>query len=103
MHNQFSFNSKFTALRFHFVWLLCLLSLTAAAQEVQWASEVVRFSTEYTRKQFAAKQVLGKPDKLPAFGESAVAWAPSTPDNPAGEFIHFRFANPQKVQQIGIR
>jgi outer membrane protein OmpA-like peptidoglycan-associated protein len=102
MHNQFSFNSKFTTLRFHFVWLLCLLSLTAAAQEVQWASEVVRFSTEYTRKQFAAKQVLGKPDKLPAFGESAVAWAPSTPDNPAGEFIHVRFANPQKVQQIGI-
>ena len=80
MHTQFSFKSKFTTLRFHFIWLFCLISITAAAQEVQWASEVVRFSTEYTRKQFAAKQVLGKPDKLPSFGESAVAWAPSPPD-----------------------
>ncbi|MBK8344531.1 MAG: OmpA family protein [Bacteroidetes bacterium] len=86
-------------------FLICLFSFTAitlSAQQVQWASEVVRFSTEYTRKQFAARQVLGKPDKLPAFGESAVAWAPSTPDNPAGEFIHVRFAQPQQIQQVGI-
>jgi len=87
----------------HFIFIILLQSaLVSAAQQVQWASEVIRFSTEYTRKQFAAKQVLGKPDKLPAFGESAVAWAPSTPDNAAGEFIHVKFTNPQAVKQIAI-
>lgn len=84
----------------------CILALLFSgylhAQDVQWASEVVRFSTEYGRKQYSAKQVLGAPDKLPAAGESAVAWAPSTPDNPNGEFIHVAFAVPQYVQQIGI-
>lgn len=85
------------------VFLLALLfSGYLHAQEVQWASEVVRFSTEYGRKQYSAKQALGVPDKLPAAGESAVAWAPSTPDNPNGEFIHVAFAVPQHVQQIGI-
>ncbi len=72
------------------------------SQTVQWASEVVRFSTEYSRVQYAAKQALGKPDKLPATGQSEVAWAPATPDNPNGEFIHVRFATPMRVQQIAI-
>ena len=83
------------------IFLLCLSQLLFA-QDVQWASEVVKFSTEYSRTQFSAKQALGAPNKLPASGESTVAWAPSTPDNPAGEFIQVRFAQPQYVQQIGI-
>lgn len=82
--------------------LALLLSANLQAQDVQWASEVVRFSTEFGRKQFSARQALGAPDKLPAAGESAVAWAPSTPDNPNGEFLHVGFASPQYVQQIGI-
>jgi outer membrane protein OmpA-like peptidoglycan-associated protein len=89
-------------LRYLFFLFLCAVTMRVSAQQVQWASGIVKFSTEYTRKAFSAKQAVGKPDKLPAFGESAVAWAPSTPDNPAGEFIHVSFANPQKVQQIGI-
>lgn len=72
------------------------------SQEVQWASELVRFSTEYSRTMYSAKQVLGAPDKLPATGESAVAWAPSTPENPAGEFIHVRFAQPMAIRQVAI-
>ncbi|HNV99103.1 MAG TPA: hypothetical protein PKL06_07035, partial [Chitinophagales bacterium] len=83
-------------------FLLIFSSFVIQAQQVQWASEVVRFSTEYGRLQFSAKQALGAPDKLPAAGESAVAWAPSTPDNPNGEFIHVKFAQPQQVQQIAV-
>ena len=78
------------------------ISRTLQAQQVQWASSVVRFSTEYSRTQYSSKQVIGKPNKLPASGESMVAWAASTPDNPNGEFIHVGFSNPQKVKQIGI-
>ncbi len=74
----------------------------SVAQQVQWASSVVRFSTEYSRTQYSSKQVIGKPNKLPASGESMVAWAPSTPDNPSGEFIQVGFSNPQRIQQIGI-
>jgi len=80
----------------------CFTAFQLNAQQVQWASEVIRFSSEYGRGQFSAKQALGRPNKLPAAGESAVAWAPSTPDNPSGEFLHVGFGNPQKVQQIAI-
>ncbi|MFI5172355.1 MAG: OmpA family protein [Chitinophagales bacterium] len=81
---------------------LLFLTLSLYCQNVQWCSEVVKFSTQYTRVQFSANQVIGKPNKLPAWGESAVAWAAATPDNPAGEFIHVRFAVPQRVAQIGV-
>lgn len=82
--------------------LLCFAFQATFGQQVQWASEVIRFSTEYTRVQYNAKQALGAPNKLPASGESAVAWAPSTPDNSNGEFLHVGFETPQHVQQIGI-
>lgn len=82
--------------------LLLVAFASTQAQEVQWASEVVRFSTEFSRKMYSAKQVLGAPNKLPATGESAVAWAPSTPDNPAGEFIHVGFAQPMRIRQVAI-
>ncbi len=81
---------------------LIIVTFNSYCQQIQWANEVIKFSTQYTRTQYSAKQALGPPNKLPAFGESAVAWAASTPDNINGEFIHVRFATPQRVQQIGV-
>ena len=86
----------------HFFLLLTLLPFSALGQDIQWASAVKRFSTEYSRTAYSAKQVLGKPDKLPATGESPVAWAPSTMDNPNGEFIHVAFENPMRIRQVVV-
>lgn len=75
---------------------------SSSAQEVQWASEVIKFSTEFSRKEASAKQVLGKPDKLPAWGPSNVAWAPQKNDNEFPEFIHVGFSVPIKIKQVAV-
>jgi outer membrane protein OmpA-like peptidoglycan-associated protein len=76
---------------------------------VQWASSVLEFSSEYkgdTNKpktdQYRSIQVLGKPNKLPAFGDSPCAWSPEKKNNVDGEFIKVGFATPMKIEQIAI-
>lgn len=86
---------------FLFISFICIFTV-ANAQQVQWASKVISFSSEYSRNQYGARMVLGKPDKLPAWGESPMAWAPSSMDNISGEFIEVGFATPQPIQQIAI-
>ncbi|MBT1701596.1 OmpA family protein, partial [Fulvivirgaceae bacterium PWU4] len=70
------------------------------AQVVQWASKVIDFSSELTPVQYAAKQALGKPDVLPAGGQSPNAWVPDKPKRK--EFIKLGFANPTSIRQIAI-
>ena len=55
------------------------ISVSLYAQEVQWASKVLEFSSELTPVQYSAQQVLGKPNVLPAGGQSPNAWAPDKP------------------------
>lgn len=73
---------------------------------VQWASEVIAFSSEDqsepNNKRYKAVQVLGKPNKLPAGGKSAVAWSPAAENNPDGEWIKVSFENPQKIRQVVV-
>ena len=68
--------------------------------DVQWAAELVGFSTQFGRQSHAAEQVLGAPDAWPRTGESAVAWAPSRPDASMDEFLRVRFASPMVIQQV---
>lgn len=86
-----------------YIFFISLFScITLHAQNTEWAARVIRFSTEYNRKQYGSVQVLGKPDKLPAWGESAVAWAPKTMDNPGGEFIEVGFDSAMQIRQVAI-
>jgi OOP family OmpA-OmpF porin len=72
----------------------------AQAQEIQWASFVIEYSSELTPIQYSAEQVLGKPTVLPAAGESPTAWTPDRPNRP--EFLKVGFDNPMKVRQVVI-
>ena len=83
-----------------FFLLTCIAFNTQA--QVQWASEVIRFSSEFSRSAYGSKMILGKPDKLPAWGESPMAWAPLKMENPNGEFIEVGFAVPQAIAQVAI-
>ena len=74
--------------------------VSTQAQIVQWASEVVDFSTELTPVQYSAQQVLGKPNVLPAGGENPSAWTPDRANKE--EFIKVGFDNPMSIQQIAI-
>jgi OOP family OmpA-OmpF porin len=86
--------------------ILSTLLLTASiisiseAQVVQWASKVIGFSSELTPIQYAAKQALGKPNVLPAGGQSPNAWAPDRPKRK--EWIKLGFETPMQIQQIAI-
>ena len=77
-----------------------LLSYGAWAQDVQWASYVIEYSSELTPIQYSAEQVLGKPTVLPAAGESPTAWTPDRPNKV--EFLKVGFENPMKIRQIVI-
>jgi OmpA-OmpF porin, OOP family len=77
-----------------------ILPFTAFSQDVQWAAEVIEFSSELTPIQYSAEQVLGKPSVLPAAGESPTAWTPNRPNKL--EFIKVGFANPMKIRQVVI-
>lgn len=86
------------------VALLFLLNLSLGvslrAQIVQWASEVIDFSTELTPVQYSAQQILGKPNVLPAGGENPGAWTPDRANK--NEFVKVGFINPMFIQQIAI-
>jgi OmpA-OmpF porin, OOP family len=86
-------------------WLLPLvflasISFSSTAQVVQWASKVIEFSSELTPIQYSAKQALGKPNVLPAGGQSPNAWAPDRPNRK--EFLKLGYDNPISIRQIAI-
>jgi outer membrane protein OmpA-like peptidoglycan-associated protein len=96
---------------FSWIYPIAILQLMAIldkayAQEVQWASEVQDFSSEYREekytKEFRAIQVLGRPNKLPQFGSSFCAWSPATRSDTLGEWIKVGYKMPMHVRQIAI-
>lgn len=79
-------------------------SMSVQAQEVQWASELYSFSSQKASVRYSAKQVLGKPNKLPASGETPCAWAGKY-DGPLGgseEKLKVGFKKPMQIQQVAI-
>ncbi len=88
---------------FQFLFL-CLISGLVEAQQVQWASKVLGFSSEFTAgngQQYRAQQILGKPNKLPQGESGASAWRPGQPDKGA-EWIKVGFETPITFRQIAI-
>lgn len=86
------------------LWLVVGFTLmsnfSAFSQVVQWGSKVIDFSSELTPVQYAAKQILGKPNVLPAGGQNPNAWTPDKPKRK--EFIKIGYDNPIQIQQIAI-
>ncbi len=80
--------------------ILVGISLNLQAQEVQWASKVIGYSSELTPLQYSAQQVLGKPNVLPSGGQNPNAWAPDKPKRK--EYLKVGFERPMNIQQIAI-
>ncbi len=75
------------------------------AQDVQWASEVLSFSSQVSAKEYAAAQVLGKPNKCPASGDSPCAWYGRSDGEFNGggeERIKVGYTKPMQIQQVAI-
>lgn len=82
-----------------FVMLLATTNWISA-QAIQWASKVLRVSSELTPIQYSAQQALGKPNVLPAGGQNPSAWAPDKPNRK--EFLKLGFDNPISIRQIAV-
>ena len=90
---------------FYFLSLLfCCFVTTSSlvAQEVQWAAEVIDFSTQYGDKDYSAKQVLGVPNATGGLNLHDMAWVPKRENSPSGEYVHVKFAKPMRIRQVAI-
>ena len=71
------------------------------AQQVQWASKMIKFSSDLGGKQFGIKRILGKPDAFPQGGYSGNAWTPKNALD-GREIIIVGFEKPQTVKQVAV-
>ncbi len=79
---------------------LILPSTYTYAQQQQWATELIDFSSELSAYEYAAQQVLGEPNVLPNAGDNPNAWMPRRSNRI--DFIKVGFENPIRVQQVAI-
>ncbi len=82
--------------------LLQFIVAQANAENVQWASELIGFSSQMDSVRGSARQALGKPSVMSEFGMSPCAWASKEVASPEGEWIKVGFAEPMKIAQIAI-
>ena len=84
--------------------LLCSLFFvlfSAKAQQIQWTSKLIKFSTDLGGKQNGIKRILGKPDAFPQAGNSPNAWATKNALD-GREILELGFEKPQTVKQIAV-
>lgn len=73
--------------------------------KVYWADKVVAFSSQYSKTDRAAYQVLGEPNVLPIGGDWPTNWCTKEKDGKEVEndaFIRVGFNNPARIQQVVI-
>lgn len=83
-----------------FLLVLAFLSLNLFGQDVQWAEEVLDYSSQFGKRQYSVDQITGKPNVLPNLGASPNAWAPQKTGK--AEFVKVAFKNPIQIQQIAV-
>ena len=89
-------------------WIITIIILSSFVIEVsaqkttQWASRVVRYSSQLEDEFYAAKQALGPPNAMSGFSDSPYSWSPEAANGNREEFIHVEFGIPMKVRQFAI-
>lgn len=87
--------------KFRFIILFFIVLNSIEAQQVQWASKLIKYSSDLGGKQFGIKRILGKPDVFPQGGYSANAWSPKKALD-GREVIIVGFEKAQLVKQIAV-
>ena len=84
--------------------LIAFFPIGAHPQTIQWATKVLKFSSQYSEIGGSAKQVLGKPNTLGG-DHSNTAWAVAKKGEnelPEKAFIRVGFKKPMSVRQVAI-
>jgi hypothetical protein len=87
----------------HIILLLTFffICFSGKSQQIQYASKLIKFSSDLGGKQFGIKRILGKPDCFPQGGNSANAWMPKNALD-GREIIEVGFDKPQTVKQVAV-
>lgn len=90
-----------------FLFAFALLSFQLSqGQQVQWASEVIKFSSQFEYEkypgQYLAKEALGAPSHTYPTRATPCAWVAAEEDSDTGEYLLLGFETPQQVRQIII-
>ncbi len=67
----------------------------------QYATKVIRFSSQFSSTDWSAAKALGKENVYPAYGDNVNAWASLLQDNPR-EFLELGFDTIQTVRTVEI-
>ena len=84
-----------------FLWSLFFSLFSVNAQQVQWASKLIKYSSDLGGKQHGIKRILGKPDAFPQGGSSPNAWTPKQALD-GYEWVQVGFETPQTVKQVAV-
>jgi len=79
---------------------LLLAPFLSPAQQVQYASKVLKYSSDLGGKQNSVRRILGKPDAFPQGGQNANAWVAKDASGTA--YVEVEFEKAQTVRQIAI-
>ncbi|NNF01901.1 MAG: OmpA family protein, partial [Bacteroidia bacterium] len=86
----------------YFILVFCIAVTTAiSAQNIQWATELLEYSSQYMSSKYSAEQVLGTANVYPDGGDNKLAWSPKSMDGKL-EFVKVGFAQPMAISQIVI-
>ncbi len=80
-------------------WIITL-AFASLAQEVEWAGSILSHSSQFSVRQYSAKQILGKPNVLPNLGASPNAWSPKKKSRI--EYIKVGFDKPMRIRQVAV-
>jgi len=81
--------------------LFLLFFGSVQAQQIQFASSLVRYSSDLGGKQNGIRRILGIPDAFPQGGASPNGWSPKNSLSPS-EFVTVGFDHPQAVKQVAV-
>ncbi len=68
---------------------------------IQYCSNIIAFSSQYSDGNWSASQVIGVPNVYPYYGDHPNAWTSSTADGQR-EFLELGFNNPMPISNIAV-
>ena len=83
------------------IFSMIIFSHPTQAQQVQWASKIIKMPSDLGGKQYGIKRILGKPDAFPQAGSSPNAWSPKNALK-YRDILEVGFEKPQTVKQVAI-
>ena len=75
--------------------------ITLTAENTQWVSHIIGFSSQYTSGPWSANQIIGAPNTFPTYNDVATAWTVSSPGS-TREWLELGYAVAQPIDHIDI-